>query len=188
MDFQQIPGEWAVPGSYTEVRDVSPPGKLAGMPLRCLIVGQLGTGATGTANTVYTSLITGQAQQLLGMGSAMSQAVAAFTTEQPTLTIDAVAVAVAANSTAATATVKFSGTATSGGTAVVRLGGYRVAFTVAAGMTAADAAAAFVAACNASAPNAVMSYLQTATGLSVAVGTDTTSVTVTSSEKGLFFA
>lgn len=186
MDFEQIPGEWAVPGSYTEVRDVSPPGKLAGMPLRCIVIGQLGAGATASANTVYSSLIATQAAQLLGVGSAMAQAVSAFTTEQPTLTLDVIGVSAAANSTAAAASIKFSGAATSGGTAVVQMGGYRVAFTVAAGMAATDAAAAFVAACNSAAPNAQMSYLTAATGLTVSLGTDTVTVTVTSADKGLF--
>ena len=185
MDFEQIPGSWAVPGSYTEIREVAAPGTLVGMPLRCVLVGQI-SGGTGVANTVYSSLTAAQAVTLFGAGSVVAQAVAAFLKEQPTLTIDAVGVAPADGSVAASASLKFEGTATSGGTMAAILGGYRVAFTVTSGMTAAEAAQAFVAACSSSAANAAVSYLKAETGLSATLGSDGVTVTVQSWEKGAF--
>lgn len=185
MDFQQIPGDWQVPGSYTEIQDVPAQGTLTGMPLRCVVVGQISGGAA-TPNTVYTNVSSAQAVQLFGVGSAMAQALAAFSTEQPTLAVDAIGVAPATGAVTATATLKFSGTATGGATGAAILGGYRISYAVASGSTAAQVAAAFVAACNSTAANASSSYLKAATGLSATLGSDGVTVTVQSWEKGAF--
>lgn len=185
MDFQQIPGDWQVPGSYTEIQDVPAQGTLAGMPLRCVILGQISGGAA-TPNTIYTNVTPSQAVQLFGVGSAMAQALSAFSTERPTLSVDVVGVAPADGAETAAATLKFSGTATAGATGAAILGGYRVSYVVASGSTAAQAAAAFVAACNSTAANASSSNLKAATGLSASLGSDGVTVTVQSWEKGAF--
>ncbi|EHH67564.1 phage tail sheath subtilisin-like domain-containing protein [Gluconobacter morbifer] len=185
MDFQQIPGDWAVPGSYTEIQDVPAQNTLDGMPLRCVIIGQI-SGGGATPNTVYTNVTPSQAVQLFGAGSAMAQALSAFSNEMPTLAVDAVGVSPASGATTASATLKFSGTATAGATGAAILGGYRVSFAVASGATAAEAAQAFVTACNNTAANAANSYLKAATGLTASLGTDGVTVTVQSWENGAF--
>ena len=185
MDFQQIPGDWQVPGSYTEIQDVPAQGTLAGMPLRCVVIGQISGGA-GVPNTVSTNVTPSQAVGLFGTGSAMAQALSAFSKELPTLSVDAVGVAPVAGAVSATATLKFSGTATAGATGAAILGGYRVSFVVASGSTATQAASAFVAACNSTAANASSSDLKAATGLSATLGSDGVTVTVQSWEAGAF--
>lgn len=183
MDFQQIPGDWQVPGSYTEIQNVPAQGTLAGMPLRCVIVGQ---NSSSVPNTVYTEVTPDQAALLFGIGSAVAQAVSAFSREVPTLTVDVVTIKAAENSTTASATLKFSGTATAGATGAAILGGYRVSYAVAAGSTATQAAAAFVAACNGKAANAANSALFTATGLAATLQADGVTVNLSSWEVGAF--
>ncbi|MBF0858798.1 phage tail protein [Gluconobacter sp. LMG 31484] len=185
MDFQQIPGDWQVPGSYTEIQDVPAQGTLAGMPLRCVIVGQISGGAA-TPNTVYTDVTPTQAVQLFGVGSAMAQALRAFSKEVPTLAVDAVGVAPVTGAVAATVTLKFSGAATSGATGAAVLGGRRISYAVTSGMTASQVANAFVAACNTASANVATTDLKAATGLSATLGTDGVTVTVQSWEKGAF--
>ncbi|KXV50536.1 phage tail protein [Gluconobacter albidus] len=183
MDFQQIPGDWQVPGSYTEIQDVPAQGTLAGMPLRCVIVGQ---DSSSAPNTVYTNVTPDRAAVLFGIGSALTQAVSAFSLEVPTLSVDVVGVGAATGSTGASATLKFSGTATAGATGAAILGGYRVSYAVAAGSTATQAAAAFVAACNSKSANAANSALFTATGLAATLQADGVTVSLSSWEVGAF--
>ena len=182
MDFQQIPGEWAVPGSYTEIQDVPAQNTLTGMPLRCVVIGPL-EGGSGVAATVYEEISAAQAVQLFGVGSVLAQMVKAFAKEQPTLSIDAVATAPVSGAVDATGTLVFSGTATGAGTSAIILGGYRVSYPVASGASATEAAQAFVSAANSAAANASASDLQVTTGLLVALGTDGVTVTVTAKSK-----
>lgn len=166
--FYQIPGEYAVPGSYTEIQDVPSQDSLGGMPLRAVIIGQV-SGGSAVPGTVYANVTGGAAQGLFGAGTVLAQAAAAFSTERPEIALDVVGVAPVQNGVAASATVTFTGTATAAGTAALWIGGYRYSFPVQAGQQAADAAAALVSALSVPVAGQGRTVLQAQTGLTVAV-------------------
>ncbi|QDH13811.1 phage tail protein [Formicincola oecophyllae] len=173
VDFAEIPGSWAVPGSYTEVIDVPNPNRVAGMPLRCVIVGATASKAAGT---LYGNISAGQAALVYGPGSVMAQAVATFIQEQPTLQVDAVAAPLAGGATAASATITFTGTATAAAQGAVWIAGQRVTFSVSQGTTAVQASGALLAAIFAS-------PLMQKTGVTAAQGQNG-AVTLTAGDAG----
>ncbi|GBR09508.1 phage tail sheath subtilisin-like domain-containing protein [Gluconobacter frateurii] len=181
VDFVQIPGEWAVPGSYTEIKDVPSQDTLAGMPLRVVIVGQV-SGGSASVNTVYRNVTSGTAAGLFGVGTVLTQAINAFSTERSDIVLDAVGVAPATGGVAAVGSITFSGTATSAGTGAVMIGGNRFTFAVASGASATAAAAALLASLNTQASGANGTVLKIACGLTATVSGAV--VTLTAGETG----
>ncbi|GBQ08938.1 phage tail sheath subtilisin-like domain-containing protein [Saccharibacter floricola] len=175
MDFEQIPGTLHVPGSYTEIRDVPAPGTLTGMPLRPLIVGQ--TENAALAGQLYRNVTVGQIETLFGSGSIIAQAVRGFTTEQPSLSVDIVTVALPKEATPASGSLAFSGAPQQTGTAAVRLAGQRVSWSVQSSDTPQLIATNLLAAIKAS-------TLSQQTGLTAALGKDGASVVLTAGESG----
>ena len=175
MDFEQIPGQLHVPGSYTEIRDVPAPGTLTGMPLRPIIVGQ--TANAALAGQLYQNVTVRQVEGLFGAGSILSQAVRGFTTEEPTLSVDVVAVAIPKDGRPASGAISFTGTPQRAGTVAVYLSGQRVSWSVQASDSPQSVASGLLAAINAS-------TLAQNTGLTAAVGSDQASVVLTAGEGG----
>lgn len=175
MDFEQIPGTLHVPGSYTEIRDVPAPGTLTGMPLKPVIVGQ--TGNAALAGRLYQNVTVQQVEGLFGTGSIMAQAVRGFTTEESTLSVDVVAVAIPKDAKPASGSVAFTGTPQRAGTVAVYLGGQRVSWSVQASDSPQSVANGLLAAINAS-------TLTQNTGLTAAIGSDQASVVLTAGEGG----
>nr|WP_294915353.1 phage tail sheath subtilisin-like domain-containing protein [uncultured Neokomagataea sp.] len=145
--FQQIPGEWAVPGSYTEIQSVPAAGSLSSMPLRAVIIGQRSNGAAAP-NVVYENVA--NPAPLFGAGMVMTQAITSFVTERPDVPVDAVGVAPTAGMVLPTAQITFNGTPSASGTAAIVVSGYRVAFAVSAGATVFQLAASLLSAVQAS--------------------------------------
>ncbi|MDN7351762.1 phage tail sheath subtilisin-like domain-containing protein [Acetobacter senegalensis] len=175
LTVDEVPSGYAVPGSYTQVKAVNSGTTLAGMPLRVLLIGVLGTG-NGKALTVYPNITPASATALAGAGSATAQMVKAFATDAPFTVADLIMVAGAQDATAATWTVTPSGPATASGTVALEVAGYRVPITVSSGMTAAQIGAALAAAWT--------ETLTANTGCTVAVADDTGVVTLTAVDKG----
>lgn len=175
MDFEQIPGQLHVPGSYTEIRDVPAQGTLTGMPLRPVIVGQ--TGNAALAGQLYRNVTVGQVEGLFGTGSIMAQAVRGFTNEQPTLSVDVVAVELPKDAVAASGNIAFSGAPQRAGTVAVYLAGQRISWSVQASDTPQTVAENLLAAITAS-------TLTQNTGLTAALGKDGASVALTAGEGG----
>ncbi|MFT9448430.1 phage tail sheath subtilisin-like domain-containing protein [Gluconobacter japonicus] len=180
-NFQQIPGDWALPGSYTEIRDVPDPNALTGMPVRAVLVGQVSGGAAAV-NTVYRNVTAATAPGLFGVGTILTQAATAFSNERPDVALDVVGVAPAVGGVAAKGTITFTGTATSAGTGALMIGGQRFTFAVASGATASDAAAALLASLNTQAAGSAGTVLKTATGLTATASAGV--VTLTAGETG----
>ncbi|QHI96057.1 phage tail protein [Aristophania vespae] len=174
-DFQEIPGEWPVPGSYTEVSYVPAPGTLAGMPVRPVIIGQ--TSKKEAAGILHHYITAGQAEQIYGKGSILAQAVRTFIDEKPTLGVDVIGAALADDAVAASATISFEGTASAATTAALIAAGVRLNWTVNVGASAADIATGLINAAQTSKAFAL-------TGLKLALGSDKKSVTVTAGEAG----
>lgn len=142
ITVDQVPANWKVPGSYTQVVGINNAATLAGMPLRVLLVGVLGASGTGTALTVYPNITASRAAALAGAGSATSQMVSAFLTDAPYTQADLILVAPASGAAAAVWTITPTGPATASGTVALEVNGYRVPAVVTTGMTAAQIGAA----------------------------------------------
>ncbi|WP_282800040.1 phage tail sheath subtilisin-like domain-containing protein [Bombella apis] len=175
MDFEQIPGTLHVPGSYTEIRDVPAPGTLTGMPLRPIIVGQ--TANAALAGQLYRNVTVGQIEGLFGSGSIVAQAVRGFTTEESTLSVDVVAVAIPKDAKPASGSLAFTGTPQRAGTVAVYLGGQRISWSVQASDSPQSVANGLLSAINAS-------TLAQNTGLTAVLGSDQASVVLTAGEGG----
>ncbi|MFT8644535.1 phage tail sheath subtilisin-like domain-containing protein [Gluconacetobacter sp.] len=175
VSFNEIPSGLNVPGSVTEIQNVRAANTLAGMPVRVLVLGQMG-GGTGAPLTRYPILSAAQAANLFGAGSALALAVAAHLAAKPFMQLDAIAVAAPAEATAASTTVTFAGTATNGATAAIEVAGVRVPLTIIPTMAVADMAAALAAVFTPSLT------AQTGCTATAAAGV----VTITSQEKGAF--
>ncbi|MCE0744605.1 phage tail protein [Acetobacter sicerae] len=202
ISFDQIPATWNVPGAFAEVTTVNSGTTLAGMPLRALIVGVLGSG-TGRAGVVYPNISKSSALTLAGAGSLAARAVSAFITDAPFTQLDLVLVSPLAGSVAQiwTVTPSVSGSgdqvaatsddtaaAASGATPVVVsgasasgqialiVGGVRVVATVSSGMTAAALGAALAA--------AFTSDIVSRTGVTCTLNATSGALTLTALEKG----
>ncbi|MXV35840.1 MULTISPECIES: phage tail protein [unclassified Saccharibacter] len=175
MDFEQIPGQLHVPGSYTEIKDVPAPGRLTGMPVRPLIVGP--TAKKELAGQLFRNVSPGHVEGLFGAGSVIAQAVRTFSAEQPMLSVDVVTVTTPDGAKPATGTLAFSGAPQRAGTAAILVGGQRVSWPVATNDTPQNIAAQLLTAINAS-------TLTQNTGVTAALGKDGTSVVFTAGEGG----
>jgi len=175
--FDQIPGDWNVPGSYTEVQDVPAAGSLAAMPCRLLVVGQ----SNYAANIVTNNPSPAQASSLYGTGSALAQVVADITAAAPGLSFDVIAVAPSSGATQSTGSFAVSGTATASGQVAVSVMGQRFAVPVAAGATAASVAQAIVTAMGGTG----LAPLDAATGCEASL--NGSSVNLTTWEAGAIF-
>lgn len=141
--IDEVPANWAVPGSYTQVRARKSGQTLAGMPLRVLLIGVLSSKGTGQALKVYPNITNAAAAAVLsGPGSAAAQMVSAFLADAPYSVVDLLLVAPADGATAAVWTVTPTGPATAAGTAALEINGYRVPAVITNGMTAAQIGAA----------------------------------------------
>lgn len=177
ITVDQVPANWKVPGSYTQVSGRNNAATLAGMPLRVLLVGVLGASGNGTALTVYPNITASRAAALAGAGSATSQMVSAFLTDAPYTQADLIMVAPASGAVAAVWTITPTGPATASGTVALEINGYRVAATVTTGMTAVEIGAALWDAWFATQPVA-------ATGVRGSLATATGILTLTATDKG----
>ncbi|WP_278368063.1 phage tail protein [Acetobacter orientalis] len=143
ITIDEVPANWAVPGSYTQVRSRKSGQTLAGMPLRVLLIGVLSAKGNGTPLTVYPNITSAAAAAALaGSGSAAAQMVSAFVTDALYTVFDLLLVAPAAGATSAVWTVTPTGPATAAGTVAIEVNGYRVPGTVTKDMTAAQIGAA----------------------------------------------
>lgn len=163
ITFSEIPDNWRVPGTYTEIRPNYRDMGLVDYPTRVLLVGQKLAAGTAAAGTVYPLVRKGQAATLFGLGSLASEMAEAFLAANSSTDVDIIALADASASTKATGSIALTGTATAAGTIAAYVGGRRVTATVAAGATAAAAATALAAAITADTAMAVTAAAATAT-------------------------
>ncbi|EFH11597.1 hypothetical protein HMPREF0731_2192, partial [Pseudoroseomonas cervicalis ATCC 49957] len=133
ITFSEIPDNWRVPGTYTEIRPNYRDMGLVDYPTRVLLVGQKLAAGTAAAGTVYPLVRKGQAATLFGLGSLASEMAEAFLAANSSTDVDIIALADASASTKATGSIALTGTATAAGTIAAYVGGRRVTATVAAG-------------------------------------------------------
>ncbi|WP_215762856.1 phage tail protein [Acetobacter sp. P1H12_c] len=176
ITVDQVPANWKVPGSYTQVVGVNNAATLAGMPLRVLLVGVLGASGTGTALTVYPNITASRAAVLAGAGTATSQMVSAFLTDAPYTQVDLIMVAAASDAAAAVWTITPAAPATASGTVALEVNGYRVPAAVTTGMTAAQIGAALA--------DAWTTALSISSGCTVKADATTGVLTLTATDKG----
>lgn len=175
ITFNEIPADYAVPGSYGEITMVPSATQVGDMPLRVLVIGQQG-GGTGNPLVRYRDVSASGAKSIAGAGSALAAAVAALVAAAPYVEVDMVMVAPEADATAASSTLTFSGQASQNSTAAIWANGVRVPFVITTAMQAADMATAAAAAFTAD--------ITAQTGLTASAKTGV--LTLTSNEKGAF--
>nr|WP_298797424.1 phage tail protein [uncultured Acetobacter sp.] len=176
ITVDQVPANWKVPGSYTQVSELRSGTSLSSMPLRVLLIGVMGAKGNGTPLKVYPYITASRAAALAGAGTATAQMVSAFLTDAPYTQVDLIMVAATTGAAAASWTITPAGPATASGTVALEINGYRVAATVTTGMTAVDIGAALWDAWSAVQPVAatgVTGSLDTATGILTFVSVDT---------------
>ncbi|MBM9400380.1 phage tail protein [Gluconacetobacter azotocaptans] len=173
VTFNEIPSGLNIPGSVAEIQTIRTPGTLTGMPVRNLVVGQMGSGS-GVALVRYPILSAAQAAALFGVGSALALAVAAHLAARPFIQLDAMAVAPAAGATVASTTVTCAGAATQSGSVAIEVAGVRIPLVITPTMMPADMATALAA--------AFTPAVQAATGCTAAAVAAV--VTITASEVG----
>lgn len=174
-DFREIPGSYAVPGSYTEVHDLPAADRLSGMPLRAVVIGQ--TAKQEQAGQLRENVTIAQVESLYGYGSVLAQTVRTALTENPLLPLDVVGVPLPGDARPATGSIKFTGLASAAATAAVYLAGVRVSWSVTTGDTPQVIAQNLVSAIAGTAGIA-------ATGLTAAVGSSNDTVVITAGEGG----
>ncbi|MXV43907.1 phage tail protein [Saccharibacter sp. 17.LH.SD] len=147
-DFREIPGSYAVPGSYMEVHDLPAADRVSDMPLRVIIVGQ--TNQQFENNILHENVTVPQVENIYGRSAIMTQAVRAFMAENPNLPVDTIGILTPGDARAATATIKFTGSSWRNMTSGVYIGGIRVSWTVSSGDTPSTVATNLLTAINAS--------------------------------------
>ncbi|GAB0119480.1 phage tail sheath subtilisin-like domain-containing protein [Acidisoma sp. 7E03] len=166
VEFDEIPNDWRVPGSYTEVKPVYTNTTLFSRPSRILIMGQaLATGYTGRiVNVTQPS----QADAYWGAGSMVSCMVKAALLANPYTPIDVFAVPDAQTSTKASGTVVLGGQPAQATTAYFQIGTETIAYPVDPATAASAWAASLVAAVNAD-PNVEVVATQGTAGAAATV-------------------
>ncbi len=142
VSFSTIPPDLKIPLFYAEFDN-----SMAGANLpnqRALIFGQAIGAGGGTPSPVWVSSPAAAASQF-GAASQLAAEVAAYRANDPATELWTMPYADAAASVAASGSVAFAGTATAPGVIPLRVGGVSVATTIAAGDTAAAAAAKVLA-------------------------------------------
>lgn len=175
ITFNEIPADYAVPGSYGEITMVPSATQVGDMPLRVLVLGQQGTGL-GNALVRYKNVSASTAKTIAGAGSALAAAIAALVSASPYVEVDMVMVAPEADAKPASATLTFTGKAGQNSTAAIWANGVRVPFVITTTMQAADMASAAAA--------AFTDDVAARTGLTAAAVAGV--LTLTSVEKGAF--
>lgn len=141
VSFEQIPGSTRDPGVYFEHNTRLAVRNLPGNPQTLRFVGQkLASGGAELA-TPYKFFSDAEAADRFGYGSHLHLMTQAALKANPYTQICGIAVADSSGSQAAKGTVTFAGTASKGGSLVLRVGYRDVRIAVDAGMTAANAAA-----------------------------------------------
>jgi phage tail sheath gpL-like len=179
IPFKQVPSEYQLPGSYTEIEPSYGNLGVLAWPARALIVGQALTGSPGVLGAPVQVTRVADATARWGAGSMVERMVAAFMKANPYVPLDVIAVADAAGATKAAGSFALGGTWTSGGTLALYIASVRVAVGVQASDTAATVAANAIAAINAAVPG------QLALPAVASAGTPSTTITLTAVNGGL---
>lgn len=145
----EIPNSLLKPGNYTQINTLT---GLKGNPayaLKFLLVGQMTAAATVAANTPVQAFSPAEVAAYFGAGSVVHRMSIAAFAKNRNLALWVMGQEDAADSTAATGTIVFAGTATTAGSYVLLAGRDRVEIPFAVGQTAAGMATAVAAAINA---------------------------------------
>lgn len=155
--FDTIPNGRLVPGAYTETSGRLAASANPSLPRRVMCIGQRLSTGTVAAGTPFRVFSPSDAEAAAGVGSHLSEMLQVVRAAFPSVELWGIGLADDGASVAATATFTFAGTATAAGTFSGYVspywvgnafrGRYRIAVT--SGMTAAQAAAAWVAVVNA---------------------------------------
>lgn len=178
ITVDQVPANWKVPGSYTQVSELRSGTLLSSMPMRVLLVGVVGAKGNGAPLTVYPNITASRAAALAGVGTATAQMVSAFVTDAPYTQADLIMVAAASSAASAVWTVTPGGPATASGTLALEINGTRVPATVTKGMTAAQIGAALA--------NAWTDAVTAATGCAQSVDPTSGVITLTAVDTGVW--
>lgn len=162
INFRYFPaGTIRVPGFYAEFDPTL--ANAAQRNQRALIIGQMRSAGTATANVPVISSGVGDAETEFGIGSQIASMIAAYRKIDPFGEVWMLPVADAGGAVSATGTILVTGPATAAGTLFVYIAGVRVAVGVNSGDSASTIAAALNAAINAIASLPVTSAVSTAT-------------------------
>lgn len=149
INFNEIPYDWRVPGTYVETRPNYLSMGLVSMPVRVVALVQTLAAGTAVPGQLYEVTRAEDATVLFGAGSIGQQAVAAFKAVNKTTRLYAIALDDDGAGVKATKTLTFTGSGS--GTIPIYIKNRRVRFTATAAMTVAQLATAAVAAINADA-------------------------------------
>lgn len=147
INFDQIPYDWRVPGSYIETRPVYQNMGLVPFPAKALIFVQKLAGGSAVPGLPYEITRAENATALFGAGSVGQQAVRAWKKLNKTNQLFAIALADDAAGVKATFTLTFTGAGA--GTIPLYIQGRRVRYKATSAMTPTQHAAAAVLAINA---------------------------------------
>lgn len=150
ISFNAVPVDARTPGIFIEF-DSSRAGGEVAQENRILLVGQMFSTGTATAQTLRPIYAKNDGAKLFGRGSMLDRMVQATRAIDATTICHAIGLADAEAGVKATATLTVSGPATAAGTIRLMIGGQRVPVVVAAGTIATAIATAIGAAVNANA-------------------------------------
>lgn len=174
MNFQKIPDNVRVPLFYAEVDNSR--ANSATPNLRALLIGGKTNAGTATADEAVIVASPDDARTRFGLGSILARMVAAYRRNDTFGELWAVPVADAGGGAAAAGELSFTGPATAAGVLSLYIAGVLVAVAVPSGMTAAQLAAAVVAAINANTDLPVTAAVD---------GVDAFKVDITAKNKGV---
>ncbi|MDH5633607.1 MAG: phage tail sheath subtilisin-like domain-containing protein [Gammaproteobacteria bacterium] len=149
MDFNEIPIDLRVPGSYVEVDSSRALKGSPAMPHRALIIGQRLAAGTVAANTPTRTVSAAEGETQAGRGSMLAAMIAAFKKANPYTPTTMVALDDDGAGVAHTKTITITGPATAAGSINLYVGGQRVKTAVASTDTGTAIATAVAAAVNA---------------------------------------
>lgn len=149
IQFNSIPVNMRVPGSYIEISNEKANRGLNGFPTRILVIGQKLASGTATALIPYLITSLDAAKTLFGAGSQLYHMLEKAKKADSFVEMYAIAQADNGAGVAATGGISITGPATAAGTINLYIAGRRVQVGVAAAASAATVAAAIVAAINA---------------------------------------
>lgn len=184
IQFNEIPYNWQVPGTFMEVRPNNSNIGLLGYPSRMLLMGQTLLAAGAGLNMITTPE---QATALYGSGSMLELMVALHLAANPYLPLDVFAVVDATGATVATGSFTVTGAWTTNGTVELDIAGMPVLVPVSATDTPITFTTNAVAAINAQLTQIVTQAGTAEVGLPViaSVGTATNIIKLTSRHAGL---
>lgn len=163
ISFNQIPGNWRVPGNYIEIDNSRALPGLSQFETRILVIGQRRSNGIVAAEQMVQVNSAEQAKAYFGQGSMLANMFKALKDNGTFVRSYAIALDDDASGTAATCAITVSGTATENGTIFLYIGGKLVQVGVKKGDAANAIASVINAAVNANADLPVTSGVVTST-------------------------